>query len=61
MNFQQLGEHLLLLLAGNNGVHKAVLYLKFCPLEAAGQLFADGLLNDAGTGKADQRTRARRG
>ena len=39
VNLQQLGEHILLLLAGNNGVHKAMLYLKFCPLEAIGQLF----------------------
>ena len=55
MQGQQLGEGLAHFPAGDDLVHKAVLLQILGPLEALGQLLADGLLDDPGTGKADER------
>ena len=41
----------------HDGVNEAVLQQVFGPLEALGQLFTDGLLDDAGPRKPDQRPR----
>ena len=55
MELQQLDEGGAKLAAGHNLVHKAVFQLELAALEACGQLFADGLFNDPGARKADQR------
>ena len=55
MQGQQLGEGLAHFPAGNDLIHEAVLLQILGPLKALGQLLADGLLNDPGTGKADER------
>ena len=57
MERQQLGQDGAHLLAGHDLVHKAVFLQIFRPLEALGELLADGLFDDAGTGKADAQTR----
>ena len=38
-------------------IEKAMLQLKLTALKAVGQLFTDGLLDDARSGKADERAR----
>ena len=53
MEIEQQGDGLTLLLPGHHGVHKAVLQQKLGLLEALGQLFPHGLLDDPGAGKAD--------
>ncbi len=55
VELQQTGEGVPQLHPGHHRVHKAVLHLKLRPLEALRQGLADGLLDDPGTGKADQR------
>ena len=57
MELQDLDQGIPQLTAGHHLVHKAVLHLKFTALEPGGQLFADGLLNDARPGKADEGAR----
>ena len=47
--------------AGHDTVHEAMFLQIFRPLESLGQLLTDGLLDDAGTGKADERARLRQG
>ena len=54
MQGQQLGESLAHLTAGDDLVHKAVLLQILGALEALRQLLADGLLDNPGTGKADE-------
>ena len=54
MEPEQLGKRLPHLRAGDHCIYKTVLFLILCPLEALRQSFADGLLNDPGTGKADE-------
>ena len=56
MEPQQLGQGVPHLKAGYHRVHKAVLLLELRPLETLRQGLADGLLDDPGTGKADQGT-----
>ena len=53
---QQLGQGVPHLQPGHHRVHKAVFFLELRPLEALRQGLADGLLDDPGTGKADQGT-----
>ena len=53
MELQDLDQGVAQLVAGHHLIHKAVLQLELAALEPGGQLFADGLLNDAGPGKAD--------
>ena len=48
------GEVELEFLAGDDGVEEAVLEEEFAALEAFGELLADGLLDDAGAGEADE-------
>ena len=57
MKLQHPDQGVAQLVAGHHLIHKAVLQLELAALEPGGQLFADGLLNDAGPGKADQRPR----
>jgi len=57
---QNLADHLLLIPALHDFVHKAVVQQELGPLEAFRQLLADGLLDHPGTGKTDQRSRLRK-
>ena len=59
VELQQLDQRRAQLAAGHHLVHKAVLQLELAALEALGQGLADGLLNDAGPGKADEPKRQR--
>ena len=61
MEPQQLGQGVPHLKARHHRVHKAVLLLELRPLEALRQGLADGLLDDPGTGKADQSAGLRQG
>ena len=60
MKLQDLDQGVPHLTARHHLIHKAVLHLKLTALEPGGQLLADGLLNDARPGKADERPRLRR-
>src|SRR5699024_3508010 len=57
MQFEQADQGIAQPGPGDDGVHKAVLQQVLCRLEAFGQFFADGLLDDPGPRKADQRAR----
>ena len=57
MKPQELNQRRAHLAPRNHRVHKAVLLLVLRPLKALRQSLADGLLNDPGTGKADERPR----
>lgn len=52
VELQQSSQRIPHLAPGHHGIHKTVLHLKFRPLKALRQRFADGLLNDPGPGKA---------
>src|ERR1700677_2668484 len=52
---QGLSEVLLHLFTRNDGVEEAVLQQKFGPLKAGWELLSNRLLNDAGTGEANER------
>ena len=54
MKLQDLDQRIPQLTAGHHLIHKAVFHLEFAALEPGGQLFTDGLLNNAGAGKADE-------
>ena len=55
MELQDLDQGIPQLAAGHHLIHKAVLHLELAALEPGGQFFTDGLLDDAGSGKTDQR------
>ena len=55
VHFQDLAQHRLLLFPIYDPVNKAMLQKKFRPLEALRKLLPDGLLNDTGARKPDQR------
>ena len=57
MELQDLDQGIPQLAAGHHLIHKAVLHLELAALESGRQLFANGLLNDPRTCKADQRAR----
>lgn len=52
-----MGQRVPHLSAGDNLIHKAVLFQIFCSLEAIRQFLADGLPDHPGAGKADKGTR----
>ena len=54
MELQDLDQRIPQLAAGHDLIHEAVLHLELAALEPGGQLFADGLFNDTGPGKADE-------
>ena len=57
MELQDLDQRIPQLAAGHDLIHEAVLHLELAALEPGGQLFADGLFNDTGPGKADEGSR----
>ena len=57
MELQDLDQRIPQLAAGHYLIHEAVLHLELAALEPGGQLFADGLFNDTGPGKADEGSR----